>query len=160
MATDFKESFVFGLGSFLVGHIFYFIAFRSISIQVSFLNYIIRAIPYFLWGALVLVSLIYFGELGDLFLPIVIYSLTLSTVTWQSSFSNLKKISSDKNAYFFRFFQIHSATFGAALFTFSDTLIAFERFLPTQFSTSTTRMIYMTAYYLGQWAIAYSTKLE
>lgn len=51
----------------------------------------------------------------------------------------------------------YAPVIGAVLFTTSDMMIALDKFLPSFYSTSTARMIYMGLYYIGQLAIAYST---
>lgn len=126
--------FILGLGSFLIGHIFYII-------------YFIKNYQYNLKG-LILSIFIIIASIGlsfmlipalskNFLLPVLIYIITITIMTISTTFY--------KN---FNFIVIT----GAILFLISDTIIAWNKFIhPIPHS----HLYIMILYYLGQWGIGY-----
>jgi uncharacterized membrane protein YhhN len=152
-----SDAFIHGLGAFLVGHIFYAIAFRSVSSERRLHWQLAHLIPFGIWCGVVLVYLHQFGNTGPFFIPLCGYTILLMVVCWNSSLAALDRIAHAELPMHLAFWQKYAPVIGAVLFTSSDMMIAFDKFLPAFYSSSTTRMIYMILYYVGQWAIAYST---
>jgi uncharacterized membrane protein YhhN len=152
-----SDSFIHGLLAFLVGHIFYAVAFRTISKERRFLHQAMHLIPYLLWCGAVLWYLKSYGNLGSMFIPLCCYTMLLCVVCWFSSLAAIGRIAHADLPPQLWFWQKCAPVIGAVLFTTSDMMIAFDKFLPNFHSTSTSRLIYMILYYVGQAAIAYST---
>ncbi|MBE7413658.1 MAG: lysoplasmalogenase [Leptospiraceae bacterium] len=138
----FPEYFVFGLGSFLFGHIFYIIGFsKGASVSV------IKSIPIFLVGG-GLFYIMYPG-LGAMKIPVLFYIITISTMVWRAfSRSNV-----NRNSYL-------AGVFGACIFFISDSLIGIDKFYSHIFSTSVQKFLVMTTYYIGQFLIYKAAEKE
>ncbi len=135
------DGFVLGLGSFLIAHVLYVIAFwkensgfKDTKIVTILTRFMILLFP----------AAILFGEmqknLGELMLPVVIYILVIECMgltAW------LRREYQSLNAYFLTFL-------GALLFIFSDSTIAFNKFIqPFDFAN----VVIMVTYIGGQFLI-------
>lgn len=132
--------FMAGLGSFLIAHILFIFSYRQLlfeddgqwgpkRVRLSF--------PVLLAGSGLVAIL--FSRLGDLKIPVLIYSLTLTLMVLQSIFrlgrTNLK-------SFWFVFF-------GAIFFMLSDSLIAINKFYqPFSFAGVWIMTTYIAAVYL------------
>lgn len=152
-----EDSFIYGLLAFLVGHIFYATAFRMMSKERRWLPQLLHLLPYLAWCLASLFYLKTYGNTGSLFGPLCGYTSLLLTICWFSSLATLERHPPQHLPPQLWFWQKYAPVIGAVLFTTSDMMIAFDKFLPNFHSTSTTRLIYMILYYVGQTAIAYST---
>jgi len=126
--------FMLGLGSFLIGHIFYII-------------YFIKNFKFHFKG-LVISLIILFASIGvsywilpnlqqDLKIPVIIYILVITTMAITTTF--------------YQSWNIY-AIVGAILFLISDSMIAINQFVqPFAYA----QLGIMLFYYLGQWGIAY-----
>lgn len=126
--------FIFGLVSFLIGHILYSIYFfmnSSFNKQGLFLTTFIFAL-----SILLSLYIVPFVE-EKLKFPVIFYILGISIMVVSTTF--YKK---------FNYFSF----LGAILFLFSDTLIAINKFIiPIPFAN----LWIMILYYIGQWGIGY-----
>ncbi|WP_276366534.1 lysoplasmalogenase [Chryseolinea sp. H1M3-3] len=113
--------FMVGLGSFLIAHIFYIIAYRQHQDQaeenaLKGIQKMRLAFPVVLWGTGLVVVL--FPTLGDLKIPVMIYALAMMVMVLNAVF---------------RFGRTQQASFwlvfgGSALFMLSDSLLAINKF--------------------------------
>jgi uncharacterized membrane protein YhhN len=152
-----SDSFIHGLLAFLIGHIFYAVAFRMVSKERRILHQAIHLAPYLLWCCLILWYLKSYGNTGPFFIPLCGYTMLLVVVCWFSSLAAMERIAHADLPPQLWFWQKCAPVIGAVLFTTSDMMIALDKFLPNFYSTSTTRMVYMILYYVGQAGFAYST---
>lgn len=118
----YEAFFMYGLGAFLVAHIFYILAYRQhqssdTSNELQGLQKIRYAFPIILAGTGLVVIL--YGRLHALKIPVVIYAIVLTAMVLAALFRFGKTSSSS----FARVFG------GAILFMISDSLIAINRFL-------------------------------
>ncbi|HEY3430129.1 MAG TPA: lysoplasmalogenase [Cyclobacteriaceae bacterium] len=114
--------FMFGLGSFLVAHIFYIFAYRQhqgedSADELQGLQKIRFALPVVLSGTGLVVIL--YNHLGDLRIPVLVYAAVLTYMVLTA---------------LFRFGKTNTGSFtmvfgGAILFMISDSLIAISKFL-------------------------------
>ncbi len=127
-----EKFFLGGLGSFLIAHIFYSIAFAQ---NISFTT---ESLPWIaLWLALSIFMLfILFPKLGDMKIPVIVYIAVIFTMLvfatlWQGVHPQLLLL-------------------GAVLFALSDAMISIDKFLkPIAWS----KYFIMTTYYAGQFLI-------
>jgi len=135
-----SETFLFGLVSFLAGHIVYIVAFsRSApSLRLGL------AIPWALFtGAIYLVL---GSQLGAMAVPVVAYMGAISAMAWRAS-----AYAAERGGWALL------AVLGAALFLFSDTLIAVDRFgSPIE----GVRPAIILTYWLGQAGLAASIRRD
>jgi len=151
------DAFIHGLLAFLIGHIFYAVAFRMVSKERRLLHQTLHLVPYLIWCCIVLWYIKQHGNTGPMFIPLCLYTMLLVVVCWSSSLAAMERIAHADLPLQLWFWQKLAPIIGAVLFTSSDMMIAFDKFVPEFHSTSTTRMIYMIMYYVGQAAFAYST---
>lgn len=114
--------FMFGLGAFLVAHIFYILAYRQhqgegSADELQGLQRIRFALPVVLSGTGLVVIL--YNHLGDLKIPVLVYATVLTYMVLTA---------------LFRFGKTNTGSFtmvfgGAILFMISDSLIAVSKFL-------------------------------
>lgn len=134
--------FMFGLGAFLVAHIFYMLAYRQHqssdrSNELQGLQKIRYAFPVVLSGTGLIVIL--YGRLDGMKIPVLIYAVVLTAMVL---------------AALFRFGKTTSSSFamvfgGAILFMISDSLIAINKFLESLSHAGLWIMItYIVAQYL------------
>jgi uncharacterized membrane protein YhhN len=145
--AQFAQSFMLGLGAFLITHILYIIAFWKSDFTKEGHQYLIRrpylVIPFILYGF----ALIYYlqGNLHEMLIPVVIYSTCLLLMTI-SAFNRRGHVN---EASFFQIF------IGAVLFLFSDSIIALHQFSDLFSSNKQIPNIaIMVLYILGQWLLA------
>jgi uncharacterized membrane protein YhhN len=131
--------FVFGLGSFLVAHIFYIMAFW----KRKTVNAAGTAFLLFIFGSGYYYFL--FPDLQQMAIPVLVYIIVILIMVW-SSFAQRKY---DRHARF--------AAWGALFFMFSDSLIAYTKFhAPVEYS----RYVIIITYWLAQYLIFYSALKE
>jgi uncharacterized membrane protein YhhN len=131
--------FVFGLGSFLVAHIFYIMAFW----KRKTVNAAGTAFLLFIFGSGYYYFL--FPDLQQMAIPVLVYIIVILIMVW-SSFVQRKY---DRHARF--------AAWGALFFMFSDSLIAYTKFhAPVEYS----RYVIIITYWLAQYLIFYSALKE
>lgn len=130
------DQFLFGLISFLIGHVVYIFAFLNKSKRLA----IVESIPFYAYG-LVLFFLLK-SDLGKMLLPVMVYILVITTMLWRS-FVQRKSTG----------FAIY-AFIGAIFFTISDTMIAVYRF---QNHFMFDRELTIITYWLAQYLIYLST---
>ena len=124
------DLFIFGLGSFLIAHIFYIVAFVNKKNSLNLLS----SIPFYVIAAAL--AIFFIPYLGDMHIPVLIYITVIITMVWRAYVQS--KIS--KIALF--------AFIGAILFAVSDTNIAFDKFyLDYDYSKIVTIVLYWSAQY-------------
>ena len=116
-----EQYFVFGLAAFLLAHIFFTIAFSS---QKKFFNH-----PLILLALLTIGGIYYYfllPNLGNYQIPVFVYLLTILIMNWQAL--SLSRIKEYQN--------IQLLGIGALLFSFSDGVIAYTKFVePLNYSS-------------------------
>lgn len=132
------NAFVPGLAAFLLGHVAYLIAYLGETRRPALLALACAALP----GVGLFLLLDRHG-LGDLRLPIALYSLTISCMLWRA----LARLSTPVPA------SAWLAAGGALLFMLSDSLIGISRFLGAFDGSGYAIML---TYWLGQLGIAAS----
>jgi len=134
----FENKFIWGLISFLIAHIIYTKAFYS---GFSSLGIYI-ALPLLIYAAIMLSQL--WSGAGKLKIPILIYMTAILLMTYQSAEMFLQS----------RQIAAALAFIGALFFTFSDSVLAINRF-KKEFKGA--QVLTLSSYYLAQWLIASST---
>lgn len=128
-----ENLFLFGLGSFLITHLFYITIFRKKAKFKPFLTvaFLISVIGFFL--------LILNNKIPQaLTLPVLIYMFVITVMGITASSINSNKIA------------VYSLSIGAILFIISDSLIAVNKFaMPIPFPT----LLIMSTYGIGQFLI-------
>jgi len=136
LAIDREKLFVFGLGSFLIGHLFYVALFvRSFPLPFKVSGKKKLAVAGLAFYGVVMVSWLW-ADLGELRAPVVVY---ISVILAMGVCCVLAK------------FKRPWVVAGALLFVFSDSVIAVEKFKIDFFLSD--YMIWAT-YYSGQYLIA------
>lgn len=133
LGYDHVNWFVFGLGSFLVAHIFYILSLRPFLEKVAAIKRLPIVTLYCLYGVSMF-SLIY-GGLGELFIPVFVYMtvlLVMGVTTLLSQKSNKWLI------------------IGGISFILSDSLIGLDKFYQKIPFAS---LLIMSTYYLAQFAL-------
>lgn len=137
--------FVAGLGSFLIAHIFYVLAFinniRSSSTPLSASQLALGIVPFLIFSA----SFFYFIKdgLGDMLVPVAAYTIVISLMGITAS---LRGNAVNKTSYIW-------VLIGAVLFIMSDSTIALSKFVftpedPLPFYRVIIMALYITAQYL------------
>ena len=127
-----EKYFMFGLGSFLITHLFYIFVFSRNRLKVN----ILARISFLLFSGIMLFVLQH-NINGTLIIPIIIYMITITIMAISAS-------ERDTNSQSYRL-----VLMGAILFVFSDTLIAVDKFvLPIAFPTFLIMGTYIFAQYL------------
>lgn len=141
LALPQQKAFLFGLISFLLGHVFYVIGFFHIA-----------GMSVWVWGGaamcLILGAVIYrwlYPHLNEMKIPVLLYVIVISAMV-VGAFAVL---GSPQLAIPGRLLVF----FGALSFYFSDIFVARDRFLKNQFSN---RLAGLPLYYLGQFLLAFS----
>jgi len=132
------ETFLFGLIAFLLGHIFYIIAFLSDSRRPA-LGYAVFA---YLYGVAIYGLLYQAGNLGEMALPVMIYILVITTMVWRAAARLGAPAANPKS--------VKAGLWGALLFLISDSLLAISLFVTPFFMSGT---IVILTYWLGQLGI-------
>lgn len=144
LALPQERMFLFGLVSFLMGHVCYVLCF----FYVADLN------PW-TWGGsaigLAISGLVFFWlrpHLGPMLVPVIVYIIVITAMV-TGAFTVLGDARLHSTG---RFLVI----FGAVSFYISDLFVARDRFLKTEFSN---RLLGLPLYYLGQFLLAFSIGL-
>lgn len=132
--------FVFGLGAFLMAHLAYLVAYLGDSRRLAPLALLLA---FAVAGSMF--TLFASSGLGDLLIPVALYSLVIGCMLWRA-LARLGSHGISKNSAWF-------AAGGALLFVFSDSLIGINRFV-APFDGA--RYAIMLSYWLGQLGIAAS----
>ncbi len=133
-----QNTFVFGLVSFLIAHLFYIFAYRSVS-GFHFTWWL--ALPYLLYGFFMIYLL--WPHVGDLRIPVIIYAAVLMIMGWQAA----------EQWWQVRDTSMLLAMIGAMLFILSDTTLALNKF---RAPVPQRDLIIMSTYYSAQFLIAWS----
>jgi uncharacterized membrane protein YhhN len=133
------DYFLYGLIAFLVAHLAYLVAFgqreRFLAREAPFIAYLIVAAGILAW--------LWPGIPGPMRIPVVVYVAALGAMAAQAA--SIWSIRRDRMSAL--------AAIGGALFMFSDSLIALNRF-GEPFEAS--RFLVLASYWLAQWLIARS----
>lgn len=135
--------FIFGLLSFLLGHVAYILAF----LQDSRKLFAGRALIAYAYGVIMFAVLLLAGDLGGMTIPVAAYVIVICTMLWRGlsrlGVSGVKRRSAQAGAV------------GSVLFTISDSVLAFTMFVaPVPLSS----WIIMLTYWGGQLGVALSAK--
>ena len=134
----FNSYFLFGLGSFLIGHLFFLNAF--VKRQGWQKRY---GIGLFLVILAIGICWLIQDKLNTLLIPVLLYMLVIVLMSWQGW--GLALNSKTKN--------LRSLGLGVSLFMFSDTLIAFDKFyIPFSYSG----LLILATYWIAIYIIALS----
>lgn len=133
------DLFVPGLIAFLIGHIWYSVAFLSITRELNWP----RLLPFAAW--VMLAYLLLLPNLKDMAVPVAAYVIVIGAMMWRSATVLTQPV--------LRWQWL--ALIGALLFGLSDTLLAFKKFNGLIIGPSFT---IMTLYWLGQLGLALSVK--
>jgi uncharacterized membrane protein YhhN len=133
-----QKYFIFGLGSFLIGHLFYttaFVAGGGFHLALGWLA------PLAVYGFFFFRLLA--PGLGKLRIPVIAYILAILAMAWQA-LGRWSALGSPG---------VLLPAMGASLFVISDSLLAYDRFRQ-KFAAA--RIVVLSTYWLAQWLIAYS----
>lgn len=133
------DLFVPGLIAFLIGHIWYSVAFLSITRELNWP----RLLPFAAW--VMLAYLLLLPNLKGMAMPVAAYVIVIGAMMWRSATVLTQPV--------LRWQWL--ALIGALLFGLSDTLLAFKKFNGLIIGPSFT---IMTLYWLGQLGLALSVK--
>ncbi len=139
--------FVFGLLAFLMGHIAYIVAFTRDSRQL----FPWRALLAFGYGVIIFAIMVTQGDLDDMMIPVALYIIIITTMVWRAA--------SRVGVAAISVFSARAGLIGALFFTFSDSLIALNRFV-WDLPQPTTRYIIIITYWIGQLGITLSARRE
>ena len=139
-----RKAFLLGLVSFLLGHVFYVVAFFNVS-QISSPAWIVTLI-------IVCVSIgVFFWlkpHLGSMMVPVILYIVVITSMVIGASsvlFDSSLSATGTKVVFV-----------GALLFYLSDLFVARHRFIKPEFLN---RMVGLPLYYSGQFLLAFSVGL-
>ncbi|MFH1941912.1 MAG: lysoplasmalogenase [bacterium] len=132
-----ERFFTVGLTGFLMGHVFYILAFSSdVGLQISW-----RLLPFAVYGLAMFFFL--FPSLGRMKFPVLVYVAVIVVMVWQS----LEQwVQLSKNSTLFAFM-------GAVLFVVSDSVLAINKFKRMM---KCAQPWILGMYYYAQWLIALS----
>ncbi len=130
-------SFLGGLGTFLIAHLFYIAAFTTVEPR----GRVWRLLPVAVWAAIALPVLV--RHAGPLRIPVLVYGLVIFCMIWRAAAAT-PSIGWNRGAI---------GLAGAILFGLSDTLIGYSRFVEP---VPGARFMIMVAYWFGQAFIAFS----
>lgn len=128
LAVDREQLFVFGLGSFLIGHLFYIAAMFPVQSKNQ-----LGLLALVAYGMVMMTALV--PNLGELFIPVVIYMLVLLIMAATSMSSNVTNF---------------SLILGGLSFTLSDSLIGIDKFYV---EVPHAGLWIMLTYYLAQYCL-------
>ena len=132
------DNFIFGLASFLIGHLIFAYAF------ISKKGFGKNMIPLLILGTIAGAYLIFLKpNLGELFIPVLCYIAAIVFMNWQAISLYLNE---KTNAYLL-------LGIGTSLFTFSDAVIAFNKFV-TPFELA--GVMILSCYWIAIFLIAIS----
>ena len=134
----FPDHFAFGLGAFLIGHLWFIAAF----VKENGWKFPLKiGIPLAVFGS-ILYSLIY-PDLGKIFLPVAVYMIVIVIMSWQGIALTRKSTEITFNR----------VGLAVSLFLFSDALIALNKFYaPISFSG----VIILSTYWMAIFLLAKS----
>ena len=137
-----SNRFIQGLISFLIGHLFYILAFsRGMRLRLKSFSWL----PFLIYG--VLISWYMLPSLKEMTIPVLIYIFIILVMGWRAYERWLQTKSRGSGLAFF----------GAILFIISDSALGINRFsLPFELSA----FIILSAYFSAQWFIALSVNEE
>jgi len=133
-----KKRFLEGLICFLVAHVCYTSAFLS-GIRLEFSSW--PSVPLLIWAALVVFIL--YPHLGKMRIPVIIYALVILTMARAGLERSIQLPGTAGLA----------AATGSVLFVFSDSVLAFDRFVKPFRSA---QAFILSTYFAAQWLIALS----
>ena len=116
LAFDGERNFLFGLGSFLAGHLLYTAFFLTGVDPAVFLQSEILVVIAFLTAIGVMVNIRLWPHAGDMRIPVVLYSVAIMTMVASAKAANLSSI----------------MLAGVVMFMVSDIILARETFLPAK----------------------------
>jgi len=131
------DLFVPGLIAFLLGHVWYIVAFLSVTRELKWS----RLLPFAAW--VILTYLLLFPNLKGMAVPVAAYVIVIGAMMWRSSATIAGPV--------LRWQWL--ALSGAILFGVSDTLLAFKKFDGITVGPSFTIMV---LYWLGQVGLTFS----
>lgn len=136
---ELESGFLAGMVAFLIGHLFYLAAYLKRDRTPRWW----LAIPFAIWGLVILTSLRIGLEAADMLIPVAVYCVAICAMLWRAWARCRPGVPLD----------LWIAAWGATLFAISDSMIAVARFGPG-FVGSDYWII--SLYWLGQAGIAYS----
>ncbi len=139
-----QSTFLFGLISFLIGHIFYIIAFLSDCRSPGW-GY---AIFIYLYGV-ALYGFLETGSLGDMALPVMLYVLVITTMVWRAAARYNAPGVNQESA--------KAGMIGALLFLASDSLLALTLFI---FPIAYAGVVVIITYWLAQLGITVAAQWQ
>jgi uncharacterized membrane protein YhhN len=116
LAFDGERNFLFGLGSFLAGHLLYTAFFLTGVDPSVFLQSEILMVIAFLTAIGVMVNIRLWPHAGDMRIPVIVYSIAIMTMVASARAANLNSI----------------MLAGVIMFMVSDIILARETFLPAK----------------------------
>jgi uncharacterized membrane protein YhhN len=137
-----SDLFFQGLVSFLIGHIFYILAFsKGIKLRVNTLSWL----PFLIFGILVFGFML--PSLKEMTIPVLLYILVILTMGWRA-FERWKQTKTRGSKF---------ALTGAIFFIISDSALGINRFrLPFDLSA----VVVLITYFSAQWCLAWSVVRE
>ncbi|MBD0373306.1 MAG: lysoplasmalogenase [Pyrinomonadaceae bacterium] len=139
-----KDSFIAGLVSFLIAHLFYIAAFTIDGAATGRPSWLAAA-ALLIYGGVMLRLL--FPFLGKMKIPVIIYMLAILLMVWQAANRCVNTETSDG----------FLAFAGATLFAASDSFLAWNRF---RRSFRSAQFLILSTYFAAQWLIALSVALR
>jgi len=135
-----RQWFMFGLVSFLLGHVMYSVAFNVLLSSLA-LNWLAAGFVLFALGVLAWL----WPHLGKMRVPVIAYVLVISVMAW-SAWSVFVNANLPATARLL-------IAVGATCFYFSDLFVARHRFIKEEFIN---RLVGLSLYYVGQFLLAFS----
>lgn len=135
--------FLFGVGAFLVAHVFYIVAFSLGGVPL----HPVRLAPFLVFGALLLPF--FWPGLGDMRIPVTIYVFVILTMGWRAA-ARIGLANERPQAHL-------AGLLGAISFILSDSMIAWGQFAPPM-PLPAPHLWIMITYWLGQIGIARSVR--
>lgn len=126
--------FIFGLGSFLLAHIAYILAFKKFDTVLTSSGRLVTSILFISYS--LVLSYVLWSGLGEMKIPVILYALVL---TLMGIFGVIKNMGVS-----------NFVVIGAVLFILSDSMIAYDKFVEP-FSSS--RFLIMCTYISAQFLI-------
>lgn len=126
--------FIFGLGSFLLAHVAYILAFKKFDNVLTSSGILVTSILFISYS--LMLSYILWSGLGEMKIPVILYALVL---TLMGIFGVIKNVGVS-----------NFVVIGAVLFIVSDSMIAYDKFVEP-FSSS--RFLIMGTYISAQFLI-------
>lgn len=140
-----KDSFIAGLVSFLIAHLFYIAAFTT-DVATPGRPSWPAAAALLVYGGVMLRLL--FPFLGKMKIPVIVYMLAILMMVWQAANRCVNAETTTSGLLAFA---------GATLFAASDSILAWNRF---RRSFRSAQFLILTTYFAAQWLIALSVALH